>query len=149
MGKPNDNLTDLISVLQERIENADIGDYDGFSWGYETGVLISGSTADGIMEHLKRINSDAFDTTLEIQKICTDIIKEFSMAKINHPETDNFDINKMALVMTEEAGEVAKAVLQYQDEDLHLDEVRSELIQTAAMCIRMLLATKDYKPKYK
>ena len=41
-------------------------------------------------------------------------------------------------IMQEEAGEVTKAVLHYQYENGTIEHVREELIQTAAMCMRML-----------
>lgn len=47
-------------------------------------------------------------------------------------------IVKNALILSEEAGEVSRAVLQYVDENGSLDAVKSELHQTAAMCFRML-----------
>jgi len=40
--------------------------------------------------------------------------------------------------MQEEAGEVTKAVLHYAYEKGSIIDVKKELIQTAAMCIRML-----------
>lgn len=41
--------------------------------------------------------------------------------------------------MQEEAGEVAKAVLDYSDNKDSLEHIKEELIQTASMCVRMIL----------
>lgn len=65
------------------------------------------------------------------------ILIELQNAEVKHPEW-NYDINKMALIMLEEAGEVAKAILKYQDEKGSFYDIKNELIQTAAMCIRIL-----------
>ncbi|MFA7709511.1 MAG: hypothetical protein WCY30_00225 [Candidatus Neomarinimicrobiota bacterium] len=43
-----------------------------------------------------------------------------------------------SVVIVEEAGEIAKAVLHYKDEGGTLGDIRKELIHTAAMCMRML-----------
>lgn len=47
-------------------------------------------------------------------------------------------IIKMALILAEEAGEVSRAVLQYDEEGGSIEAVKEELIQTCAMCYRML-----------
>ena len=62
---------------------------------------------------------------------------ELMKAKIKHPvyPTDMFE---QLAIMSEEAGEVAKAVLHYKYEGGSLEDVRDELLQIAAMCIRML-----------
>ena len=41
-------------------------------------------------------------------------------------------------IMQEEAGEVTKAVLDYMEGKHGIQELKDELIQTAAMCVRML-----------
>ncbi len=65
------------------------------------------------------------------------IEKELKNAKEKHPEFPD-DVFKQLAIMQEEAGEVTKAVLQYRYENGSLDDIRKELIQTAAMCVRML-----------
>ena len=69
----------------------------------------------------------------EIQLIRDELMK----AKIKHPDYPE-DMFEQLAIMTEESGEVAKAVLQYKREGGELQEVKDELVQTAAMCIRML-----------
>lgn len=62
---------------------------------------------------------------------------ELIKAKKKHPDYPD-DIFEQLAIMSEEAGEVAKAVLHYKREGGSLQDVKDELIQTAAMCMRML-----------
>jgi len=48
------------------------------------------------------------------------------------------DMFRQLAIMQEEAGEVTKAVLDYHYSGGSLNDVRNELVQTAAMCVRML-----------
>lgn len=56
------------------------------------------------------------------------------------------DPQHASAVVQEEAGELAKAVLQrmYEPEKASIHDVRQEAIQTAAMCVRFLLSTAHY-----
>ena len=67
---------------------------------------------------------------------------ELKRAEKKHP---NFpaDMFRQVAIMNEEAGEVTKAVLHYHYENGGLENIKKELIQTAAMCVRMLDALKD------
>jgi NTP pyrophosphatase (non-canonical NTP hydrolase) len=69
------------------------------------------------------------------------IDKELKRAEKKHPDFPN-DMFKQLAIMLEEAGEVTKAVLHYHDENGSLEDVKTELIHTAAMCMRMLGALK-------
>lgn len=62
---------------------------------------------------------------------------ELKRAKEKHPDYPQ-DIFYQLAILQEEAGEVTKAVLDYHYENDNLDHVKVELIQTAAMCMRML-----------
>lgn len=62
---------------------------------------------------------------------------ELKRAKEKHPEWPD-DMFRQLAIMQEEAGEVTKAVLHYHYEKGTVDYIREELIQTAAMCMRML-----------
>lgn len=62
---------------------------------------------------------------------------ELSRAESLHSWEGN-NIIKNALILSEEAGEVSRAVLRYADEGASIKEVEEELIQCAAMCFRML-----------
>jgi NTP pyrophosphatase (non-canonical NTP hydrolase) len=59
-------------------------------------------------------------------------------AKAKHPNYPVDDMYKQVAIMNEEAGEVTRAVLQYKDEGGSIEDVKKELIHTAAMCMRML-----------
>lgn len=65
------------------------------------------------------------------------VMTELSNAEYKH-SWESKPIVKQALILSEEAGEVSRAVNQYDDEGGSIEDVRSELIQTAAMCYRML-----------
>jgi len=65
------------------------------------------------------------------------LLEELRKAKEKHPEFPTDPIHQVA-VMLEEAGEAMRAVLQYVYEDGSLDDVKEELAQTGAMCIRVL-----------
>ncbi len=62
---------------------------------------------------------------------------ELNRAKKLHPNYP-FDMFRQVAIMNEEAGEVTKAVLHYHYENGSLDDIKKELIQTMAMCMRML-----------
>lgn len=66
-----------------------------------------------------------------------EIDAELARAEQKHPDFPK-DMFQQLAIMQEEAGEVTKAVLHYHFEKGSLEAVREELIQTAAMCIRML-----------
>lgn len=65
------------------------------------------------------------------------IQSELERAKTKHPNFPNDIFQKLA-IMQEEVGEVAKAVNEYHFSGGSLQDVKDELIQTAAMCVRML-----------
>lgn len=69
----------------------------------------------------------------------SEIDSELNMAKKKHPDFPE-DMFRQVAIMQEEAGEVTKAVLDYHYAGGSLNDVKSELIQTAAMCMRMLEA---------
>ena len=62
---------------------------------------------------------------------------ELKRAEKKHPNFPK-DMFKQLAIMNEEAGEVTKAVLHYHYEGGSVEDVKEELIQTAAMCMRML-----------
>lgn len=71
-------------------------------------------------------------------EIIEKILHELRKAEYKHPNWPQGQLCKQVAIVSEEAGEVAKAVLQYEDESGSLSEIEEELLQTAAMCIRML-----------
>jgi NTP pyrophosphatase (non-canonical NTP hydrolase) len=67
------------------------------------------------------------------------IDEELKRAEKKHPNFPK-DMYQQLAIVQEEAGEVTKAVLHYHYEGGRLQDVKDELIQTAAMCMRMLNA---------
>lgn len=59
-------------------------------------------------------------------------------AEAKHPFWPVDNISAAALILIEEAGEVAKAVNDYRESGGALEDIEAELYQTAAMCFRML-----------
>lgn len=72
-----------------------------------------------------------------MEEIIKKITDELERAEALHPDYPN-DIYKQLAIITEESGEVAKSVLHYEYEGGSLQDIKDELVQTAAMCIRML-----------
>ena len=66
-----------------------------------------------------------------------DIVYEVYRAEAKHPQWPDDVIHAVAIV-AEESGEAVRAALNHVYHGGSIDEVRIELVQTAAMCIRML-----------
>lgn len=62
---------------------------------------------------------------------------ELNRAKKKHPIYPD-DLFRQVAIINEEAGEVTKAVLHYHYENGAFENIEKELIQTAAMCMRMI-----------
>jgi len=76
----------------------------------------------------------------------SEIDKELQRAERIHPFFPKNIFHQLA-IMQEEAGEVAKAVNDCSSGKASIEDVRAELIQTAAMCMRMLNnLDEDQKP---
>lgn len=76
--------------------------------------------------------------------IYKEVENELQKAIKKHPKYPD-DIFIQVAIMNEEAGEVTKAVLDYHTGDGSIEDLRIELRQTAAMCVRMLNAIKELK----
>ena len=72
------------------------------------------------------------------------VLTEVASAEAKYSWKNN-NLIKQALVVLEEAGEVAQAVNNLDEKNGTIEQVRTELIQTAAMCYRMLKGL-DEKP---
>jgi len=66
------------------------------------------------------------------------IIRELRLAEQKHPNFPT-DIFKQLAIMQEEAGEVTMSVNDFYFSNKSIEDVKTELRQTAAMCIRMLI----------
>jgi len=66
-----------------------------------------------------------------------DIEHAVFQAKMKHPVFPK-DLRHQALILAEEAGEVAQAVLNHTDHDKDHSNIRKELLHTAAVIIRMM-----------
>ena len=69
--------------------------------------------------------------------IVIDILCEVERAREKHPQWPDDIIHAVAIV-AEESGEAVRAALNHVYHGGSIEEVRTELVQTAAMCIRML-----------
>jgi NTP pyrophosphatase (non-canonical NTP hydrolase) len=65
------------------------------------------------------------------------IREELEKAETKHPDWPCDILHQIAIV-NEESGEATRAALHFEYEGGELDDVEAELIQTAAMCVRML-----------
>jgi NTP pyrophosphatase (non-canonical NTP hydrolase) len=66
-----------------------------------------------------------------------EIEKELKRAEKKHPDWPENMFHQVA-ILNEESGEVTKAVNDYNGDNESLEHLKVELIQTAAMCMRML-----------
>ena len=85
-------------------------------------------------KHLDCADEKEQSSTKDIYEL---IEKELIRAKEIHP---NYPLDRFVqfAIMQEEAGKVAKAVNDFHFGKGSLEDVKTELIQTAAMCVRML-----------
>lgn len=70
---------------------------------------------------------------------------ELARAKALHPNWPG-DLIHQAAIMAEEAGEAVRAALNVTYHGGRVEDVRTELVQTAAMCLRMLEAMPQPEP---
>jgi len=66
-----------------------------------------------------------------------DIEHAVFQAKMKHPEFPK-DLRHQALILAEEAGEVAQAVLNHTDHGADSEHINKEYLHTIAVCVRAL-----------
>ena len=84
-----------------------------------------------------RITEAPANPSSQEMNINREIYKELKRAETKHPNWPTDPLYKASIVM-EEAGEVIRAANQLVMENGHIEDLRTELIQTAAVAIRML-----------
>lgn len=72
------------------------------------------------------------------QEVLDSINVELEKAILKHPDFPENIFEQIAIIQ-EESGEAVRACLHYKHESGNIHNISKELIQTAAMCIRMLL----------
>lgn len=76
---------------------------------------------------------------VEFTKFCKLCKKEYDKAVTKHPNFPKNIFHQLS-ILTEEAGEVSKAVNDYyENNNKDLTDIQNELFQTAAMCFRMYI----------
>jgi len=70
-------------------------------------------------------------------EICSEILDELSRDRKKHPDFPDDLVHRVSIV-NEESGEAIRAALQAMFEGHPVSLVRKELIETAAMCVRVI-----------
>lgn len=76
--------------------------------------------------------------TSKVDKVFESIAAEVLRAESKRPCWPD-DLIHAAAIVSEESGELVKACLQHRYENKPIGNVRTEAIQTAAMCVRLLI----------
>lgn len=81
-------------------------------------------------------------------RVWDEIVAEYERAHRLYP-TWPADVIQAVALMTEEAGEATQAANNYYwgHKEGTLPMLRKEVVETAAMCLRILLDTECFKPK--
>ena len=118
-------------------------DHDGpegswVDWYYETD--------DNYYDDPKDFLHDSKYMFYEPPTFITDIMNELHRATTKFPTWPTDPLHAVAII-NEECGELNKAILEYvyEPEKTHLNNIRSEAIQTAAVAIRFIRSISTYK----
>jgi hypothetical protein len=88
------------------------------------------------VEDLERVENPELQRA-KLNGFIGDALLELERAERLWPNP-NVTLEKSILILTEEAGEVVKAVNDYGNGKSSKDELKAEIIQTMAMCLRAL-----------
>ena len=81
---------------------------------------------------------------MKIQKILDLVLTELARAEQLHPEWPGHDLVHAAGIVAEESGELIRAALRHEyAEGGTMEDVRTEAVQTATTCLRLLLNLED------
>ena len=75
-----------------------------------------------------------------------EIAAEIEFAEMNHPVWPQ-DIFQQNSILQEEAGEISKAVNEHKWNGGSIEDIKTEVIQTAAMCVRFLKSIEKMERK--
>lgn len=78
-----------------------------------------------------------YSPNMKNQTVYIEIANEIEKAEIKHPDWPT-DVIYALSIMIEEAGEAMRAAVQFQLEGGDIRNVRKELLETAAMCVRAI-----------
>lgn len=119
---------------------------ESFEWNRSNFAVLPGDEAESyepiIINKAIEPQVNQFINVMKNKIEVKAILLELEAAETKHPNWPD-NIFEQVTILQEEAGEVSKAVLQWMRESGNIHEVRKELRQTAAMCIRMLKNLKD------
>lgn len=74
---------------------------------------------------------------MNTEQITEAVLSELNRAEIKHPYWPG-DVIHQVSIMQEESGEAIRAAVQFEYEGGSINNVKAELIQTAAMCFRCM-----------
>jgi hypothetical protein len=93
----------------------------------------------GIEKKHNELDAVALIDRTSVASSLNDILIELARAERLHPDWPT-DIVHQVAIMAEESGESVRAALRcHYNEGAGIDDLRTELVQTAAMCLRVLV----------
>lgn len=83
------------------------------------------------------MNSTSIELPDTLIPIFEDLIRGYNRANKLHPEQAG-SLYEICAILSEETGEVSNAVIEYMKGNGDREQIKRELIDTAAVCIRAL-----------
>jgi NTP pyrophosphatase (non-canonical NTP hydrolase) len=139
-----DFYTNKINLLRARIELLLLCDINSSLLKEVKHIAFGSGSAQEKLEDIKQAlnnknNENNMELNSELDRLqkYSEIDRELKRAENKHPNFPDDMFQQLAIIQ-EEVGEVTKAVLHYHYENGSIDHIKEELIQSAAMCMRML-----------